>query len=73
MKPQHYSERVVVVDGWPVNVASYELDGKWHAKADNISPGATLSRFVAATREEAEQKVLDRARDLLSRTKRREV
>jgi len=73
MKPEHYSERKVEIDGWPVNVASYQLEGKWHAKADNVSPGAALARIVAATREEAEQKALDRARELLSRTKRRGV
>ena len=73
MKPEHYSERKVDIDGWPVNVTTYLLDGQWHAKADNVSPGAALARIVAATREEAEQKVLDRARELLSRTKRGEV
>ena len=73
MKPENFSERRVEVDGWQVNVTTYQLDGKWHAKADNVSPGAGLARAEADTREEAEKKVLERARELLARTKRRPV
>jgi len=73
MKPENYSERRVEIDGWPVNVTTYQLGGKWHAKADNVSPGAGLARAEADTPEAAEQQVLDRARELLARTKRREV
>ena len=73
MKAENFSERQVEIDGWPVNVSSYQLGAKWHAKADNVSPGANLARAEAGTREAAEQQVLDRARELLARTKRREV
>jgi len=73
MKAESFSERRIQVDGWPVNVSSYRLGGKWHAKADNVSPGAGLARAEAETREAAEQQVLDRARELLARTKRREL
>ena len=73
MKAENFSERRVEVDGWPVNVSSYQLGSKWHAKADNVSPGANLARAEADTRESAEQQVLDRARELLTRTKRRTV
>jgi hypothetical protein len=73
MKAEEYRERKVEVAGWPVNVASYRLDHEWHAKADNVSPGAALARTTGATREEAEQKALQRAEDLLSRTRRQPV
>jgi len=73
MKAENFSERRVEIDGWPVNVSSYQLGVKWLAKADNVSPGANLARAEADTREAAEQQVLDRARELLGRTKRREV
>jgi hypothetical protein len=56
-----------------VNLTTYQLGDKWHAKADNVSPGATLARAEADTREDAEKQVLDRARELLGRTKRRAV
>lgn len=70
MKAQEYRERKVEVAGWPVNLASYRLDNEWHSQADNVSPGAVLARATGPTREEAEEKVLKRAEDLLSRTKR---
>lgn len=73
MKPEDYAERQVEVDGWQVNLTSYKLGDAWHCKADNVSPGAWLARTTGASREEAEQKALDRARQLLSRTHRHEV
>ncbi len=69
-KAEEYQERRVEVAGWQVNVASYRLEDEWHSKADNLSPGATLARARGATRDEAEQRALQRAEELLSRTKR---
>jgi len=73
LNPQNYSERKVDVEGWQVNLTTYQLGDKWHCKADNVSPGAALARIVAGSREEAEAQALDRARTLLSRTKRHSV
>jgi len=73
MKPENYSERKLEIDGWQVNLTTYQLGDKWHAKADNVSPGASLARVVADTREDAETRVLARARELLSRTRRHAV
>ncbi|HLJ47123.1 MAG TPA: hypothetical protein VKU01_13995 [Bryobacteraceae bacterium] len=73
MKPEDYSERTVEVDGWPVHLVTYRLEGKYHCKADNVSPGANLARIVADTREEAEDKALARAKELLGRTRRHPV
>ncbi|HWY48480.1 MAG TPA: hypothetical protein VNX70_13930 [Bryobacteraceae bacterium] len=73
MKPQNYSERKLEVDGWQLNLTIYQLGDKWHAKADNVSPGAALARIVADSREDAESKALARAKELLSRTKRHSV
>ena len=69
MKVEEYQERRVELAGWPVNVTSYRLGEVFHAKADNVSPGASLARTTGATREEAEKKVLDRAEQLLARTR----
>jgi len=73
VKPENFSERKVDVDGWQVNLTTYQLGEKWYTKADNVSPGAALARIVADTREEAETRALARAKELLSRTKRHEV
>jgi len=67
---EEYAERKVEVDGWPVNLSTYKLGEIYHCKADNVSPGAGLARTTGSTKEEAEQRALDRARHLLARTKR---
>ncbi len=73
MKPEHFSERLVEVDGWQVNLTTYKLGEKWHTKADNVSPVAAFARVIAGTRVEAESQALARAKDLLSRTNRHAV
>lgn len=73
MKAEEYTERQVEVEPWQVKLTSYKLGDVYHCKADNVSPGAALARATGATREEAEQKALDRARQLLARTHRHEV
>jgi hypothetical protein len=73
MKAEEYQERQLEVSGWPVNLTSYRLGTEWHCKADNVSPGAGLCRTTGATREEAEQKALARATELLGRTRRQPV
>jgi hypothetical protein len=73
MNAEEYAERQVEVDPWQVKLTSYKLGDVYHCKADNVSPGAALARATGTTREEAEQKALDRARQLLSRTRRHEV
>lgn len=73
MRPALYSERTIEIGGWQVKLSSYQLETTWHAKADNVSPGAWLARTTGASREEAEQKSIARATELLARTRRREV
>ncbi len=73
LKAEEYRERKLELAGWPVNISSYRLGAEWRAKADNVSPGAGLCRTSGATREEAEEKALKRAEELLSRTRRNAV
>ncbi len=73
MNAEEYQERSVEIAGWPVNLASYRLGSEWHCKADNVSPGAALVRTTGATREEAESKAMQRAQELLGRTRRHTV
>src|SRR5215831_11781359 len=69
MKVEEYRETRLEMAGWPVNLSSYRLGNTWHCKADNVSPGAALARTTGASREEAEKKALDRAEQLLTRTR----
>ncbi len=73
MKVEEYAEHQVDVDGWPVRVTTYRLGAVYHSKADNVSPGAALARTEGARREEAEEKALSRARQLLARTRVRDA
>ena len=73
MKPQNYSQRKTQAAGWAVNVTSYQLGDRFYSTVDNISPGAWIAKTEGATREEAEKKALDRAVELLSKTRRMQV
>jgi hypothetical protein len=70
MKAEDYSTRTLELEGWPVRLTSYRLGETYHCTADNVDPGAWLARTEGATREEAENKALDRAKTLLGRTRR---
>ena len=68
-RAEEYTERKLDVAGWEVRLSTYRLDGIYHTKADNVSPGAALARTTGATREEAEAKAIERATQLLGRTR----
>jgi hypothetical protein len=73
MKAEEYAEQRLEIAGWPCNLTTYKLGNDYHCKADNVSPGAALARTVGASREEAERKAIERATELLSRTRRNAV
>jgi hypothetical protein len=73
MKVEEYSERKLEIDGWPVHLTSYRIGEVFHCTADNVSPGANLARTSGATREEAENKAIQRATERLAGTKRHPV
>ncbi len=70
MKAEHYSVRAAELAGWPVRITTYRLGSIWHAKADNVSPGANIATACAATLEEADRLVTERARTRLAATRR---
>jgi hypothetical protein len=70
MKPEEYRETTFEVDGWPVRLTSYRLGETYYCKADNVSPGGQIARTSGATREEAEQVALAKARERLAQTRR---
>ena len=70
MKAEEYSTRILVVEGWKLRLTSYRLGDTYHCAADNVEPGAWIARAQGATREEAESRASERARELLRRTRR---
>ena len=73
MRAEDFSERIVEVNGWQCRLTSYRLGEMYYCQADNVSPGARLARTSAPTKEEAERNALERATELLSRTRRQTV
>ena len=73
MNVENHKEREVEIDGWPVHLTTYQIGETFHCKADNVSPGAALARVTGSTAQEAEDKAIARAKELLGHTKRRAV
>ncbi|MGD1068722.1 MAG: hypothetical protein ABSB15_01165 [Bryobacteraceae bacterium] len=73
MRVEEYGERSLELAGWDVHLTTYKLGDVYHCKADNVSPGAALARTTGATRDEAESRAIERAGQLLSKTRRRAV
>ena len=73
MKPTEYSERILELAGWQVKLTSYKLGDQYHCKADNVNPGACITRTHGATKEKAEQEAITNAEKFLSQTRRFQV
>jgi hypothetical protein len=73
LKPEDYSERQMEVESWPVKITSYKLENEYHCSIDNVSPGAWIVRTTGATKQEAEEKALAKAKERLGRTRRRPI
>jgi hypothetical protein len=73
MNVQDHSERKIEIESWEVNLRTYRIGDTFYCKADNVSPGATIARATGATREEAEEKTIAKARERLAGTHRRAV
>jgi hypothetical protein len=67
---QGFQQRNEELEGWPVRITSYALEDRWYCKVDNVSPGATIARSEADTREAAESAATAKARDRLKATRR---
>lgn len=70
MKPEEVVEKQTTVAGWPVHLLSYRLGDQYVCIVDNVSPGARLARVYGKTREEAEKTALEKAAEMLARTRR---
>ena len=73
MKIEEFGERSLQLSGWDVHLTTYKLGDVYHCKADNASPGAALARTTGEKREIAEQKAIERAGQLLRRTRRQQL
>ncbi len=67
MRAEEYSTTIEQLEGWKVRLTSYRLGNTYHCTADNVEPGAWIARAQGMTREEAESRARERARELLER------
>ena len=70
MKAEHYTERRDTIDGWPINIVTYRIGGKYYCTIDNVDPGARFARAEGPTREEVERVALEKAQRYLRQTRR---
>lgn len=70
MTPEEYSNRREELAGWPVTIETYKLGDVYHCTIANVDPGARLARAEGSTREEAEQRAIEKATDYLAQTRR---
>ena len=70
LKPEEYSRREQDVAGWPVTVETYKLGDTYHCTIANVDPGARFARADGSTRDEAEQRALEKAARYLAQTRR---
>ena len=70
MRAEQFTVRQFELAGWPVRVTTYRIGPTWHAKADNVSPGALIATASADTLEKAEESVIEKARTRLAATRR---
>ena len=70
MKAEEYSRREQELGGWPIAVETYRAGDVYHCTIYNVDPGARFARADGSTKEEAEQKALEKAERYLAQTRR---
>ena len=70
MKAEEYVRRRQQLGGWAVEIETYRLGAVYHCSVNNVDPGARFARAEGSTREEAEQKALEKAERYLAQTRR---
>ena len=73
MKPEEYSRRQQELAGWQVTIETYKLGDVYHCTIANVDPGARLARADGESREEAEERALEKATRYLAQTRTFEV
>ena len=70
MKPEDHSRREMDLAGWPITIETYKLGDVYHCSIANVDPGARFARADGSTRQEAEQRALEKAQRYLAQTRR---
>jgi hypothetical protein len=69
MKPEDHSRRQVELSGWAIVVETYKLGDVYHCTISSVDPGARFARADGSTKDEAEQRALEKAERYLAQTR----
>jgi hypothetical protein len=70
MKPEEYAVRQIELAGWPISIETYKLGDVYHCTIASVDPGARFARADGSTKQEAEERALDKATRYLAQTRR---
>ena len=70
MKPEEHSRREIALVGWKISIETYKLGDVYHCTISNVDPGARFARADGPTKEEAEERAIEKATRYLQQTRR---
>ncbi len=70
MKAEGYRKRRQELGSWPIEIETYQLGDVYYCTINNVDPGARFARAEGPTREEAEQKALEKAEKYIKQPRR---
>jgi hypothetical protein len=70
MNAEQFTSRRQEIAGWPCTIETYKVGEVFHCTIANVDPGARIARGDGATREEAEQRAIEKATRYLGNTRR---
>jgi hypothetical protein len=73
VKPEEYSRRQQELAGWAVTIETYKLGDVYYCSIANVDPGARFARADGGTRQEAEDRAIEKATRYLAQTRRFDV
>jgi hypothetical protein len=69
MKAEEYSTRQQDLAGWAVSIETYKFGDVYHCTISSVDPGARFARGDGASRDEAEQRAIEKATRYLAQTR----
>jgi hypothetical protein len=67
---EEYSRREMEIAGWEISIETYKLGDEYHCTISSVDPGARFARADGSTKEEAEERAIEKATHYLGQTRR---
>jgi hypothetical protein len=69
LRAENYRRRRDRLEGWDIDIASYKLGSRYCCEVNTVSTGGRLARGEGTIREQAEAEALNKASEMLARTR----